>query len=103
MRSCRKKPVALELPAAGDAPKDVLYMAVGELPFDVLHDPENRIAETFGLVFELPESHRRLREMLNIDVTVLNDDRSYTFPDPATYVIAPSGHITWAFVPNNYR
>jgi peroxiredoxin len=78
-------------------------MAVGEVPFDVLHDPQSRIARELGLVFELPESHRRLLEMMSVDITALNGDDSFTFPDPATYVISPSGVITWAFVPNNYR
>ena len=41
--------------------------------------------------------------MLNVDIEKLNGDASYTFPDPATYVIGASDRITWAFVPNNYR
>ena len=98
-----EKPNALEILTASGAPQDVLDMAVKDVPFDVLHDPGNRVAEAFGLVFELPESHRRLLSMLNVDVTALNGDASFTFPDPATYVIKPSGEIAWAFVPNNYR
>lgn len=98
-----EKPNALEILTASDAPQDVLDMVVKDVPFDVLHDPGNRVAEAFGLVFELPESHRRLLSMLNVDVTALNGDASFTFPDPATYVIKPSGEIAWAFVPNNYR
>jgi peroxiredoxin len=98
-----EKPNAKEILASGGAPRDLLEMAVGEVPFDVLHDPQSRIAREFGLVFELPESHRRLLEMMSVDITALNGDDSFTFPDPATYVISPSGVITWAFVPNNYR
>lgn len=98
-----EKPNALEILVASGAPRDVLDMAVGELPFDVLHDAGSRVAEAFGLVFELPESHRRLLSMLNVDVTALTGETTFTFPDPATYVIKPSGEIVWAFVPNNYR
>jgi len=98
-----EKPGALEILARSGAAKEVLEMAVPAVPFDVLHDPGSRIAEAFGLVFELPESHRRLLGMLNVDVTALNGDATFAFPDPATYVISRSGEIAWSFVPNNYR
>lgn len=98
-----EKPGAVDILADSGVRQDVIDMAVGNVRFDVLHDAGNRVAETFGLVFDLPESHRQLLKMLQVDVEKLNGDTSYTFPDPATYVIDTSGLITWAFVPNNYR
>lgn len=98
-----EKPGAVDILADSGVRQDVIDMAVGKVGFDVLHDAGNRVAETFGLVFDLPESHRQLLKMLQVDVEKLNGDDSYTFPDPATYVIDTSGLITWAFVPNNYR
>ncbi len=98
-----EKPGAVDILAESGVRQDVIDMAVGNVGFDVLHDAGNRVAETFGLVFDLPESHRQLLKMLQVDVEKLNGDTSYTFPDPATYVIDTSGLITWAFVPNNYR
>lgn len=98
-----EKPDAFEILVASGAHQDVVDMAIKDVPFDVLHDPGSRVAEAFGLVFELPKSHRQLLSMLNVDVTALNGDTSFTFPDPATYVIRRSGEIAWAFVPNNYR
>lgn len=98
-----EKPGAVDILAESGVRQDVIDMAVGNVGFDVLHDAGNRVAETFGLVFDLPESHRQLLKMLQVDVEKLNGDDSYRFPDPATYVIDTSGLITWAFVPNNYR
>ncbi len=98
-----EKPNALEILTETGAAQEVLDLVVSEVPFDVLQDVGSRIAEAFGLVFELPEAHRKLLSMLNIDVTALNGDDSFTFPDPATYVVMPDGVIAWAFVPNNYR
>ncbi len=98
-----EKPNAMEILVGSGAHQDILDMAITDVPFDVLHDAGSQVAEAFGLVFELPESHRQLLSMLNVDVTALNGDASFTFPDPATYVIKPSGEIAWAFVPNNYR
>jgi len=98
-----ERPGAVDILAESGVRQDVIDMAVGNVGFDVLHDAGNRVAETFGLVFDLPESHRQLLKMLQVDVEKLNGDDSYRFPDPATYVIDTSGLITWAFVPNNYR
>lgn len=98
-----EKPNALDILTEGGASKELLDMAIKEVPFDVLHDPENRVARSFGVVFELPQSHREILSMSKVNVTALNGDDSFTFPDPATYVIKPSGEIAWAFVPNNYR
>lgn len=98
-----EKPGASDIMAKSGAPQDVLDMTVKDVAFDVLHDAGNRTAAAFGLVFDLPESHRRLLQMINVDVEALNGDTSFTFPDPATYVIAPDGFIRWGFVPNNYR
>lgn len=98
-----EKPNGLEILVASGAHQDVIDMAIDDVPFDVLHDAGSRVAEAFGLVFELPESHRQLLAMMNVDVTALNGDSTFTFPDPATYVIRPSGEIAWACVPNNYR
>lgn len=98
-----EKPNAFGILVDSGVPQDVLDMTAKHVPFDVLHDAGNRVAEAFGLVFALPESHRRLLAMLNVDVSALNGDTSFTFPDPATYVIKPSAEIAWTFVPNNYR
>ena len=51
----------------------------------------------------MPESHRELFELINVDVEQLTGDKDFAFPDPATYLIRPDGAIAWAFVPNNYR
>ena len=98
-----EKPGALDILASSGAPQEVVNMAVRQVNFDVLHDPGNHVAESYGVVFKLPESHRQLLEQLHVDIEALNGDASFTFPDPATYVIKPTGEVAWAFVPNNYR
>ncbi len=93
----------MDILASSGAPQEVIDMAVKQVEFDVLHDPGNRVAESYGVVFKLPESHRQLLEQLHVDIEALNGDASFTFPDPATYVIKSTGEIAWAFIPNNYR
>ena len=98
-----EKPGALDILTGTGAPEEVVDMAVKEVAFEVLHDAGNTVAKSWGVIFDLPDSHKQLLRALSIDVEALNGDGSWTFPDPATYVIKPTGEIAWAFVPNNYR
>jgi len=98
-----ERPGAVDILRNSGAPQDVIDMAVEHVPFDVLHDADSSVAESLGLIFELPESHRTLLSSLGVDLEALTGNSAYTFPDPATYVVKPSGEIAWAFVPNNYR
>lgn len=96
-------PDAIEILESSGAAPEIVDMAVKEVAFDVLHDVDNRVASAFGLVFTLPESHQQLLTAFGVDLERLTGGSSFTFPDPATYVVKPDGEIAWAFVPNNYR
>ena len=98
-----ERPGAVDILRNSGAPQNVIDLAVEQVPFDVLHDADSAVAASLGLIFELPESHRTLLSSLGVDLEALTGSSSYTFPDPATYVVKPSGEIAWAFVPNNYR
>ena len=98
-----EKPGALETLAANDAPQEVIDGAVSSVSFDVLHDADNEIAKQFGLVFDLPDSHRTVLEQIGVDLLAMTGNDNFALADPATYVIAPDGKIFWAFIPNNYR
>lgn len=86
-----------------EAPQEAKDSIVDAPDFDVLHDKGNVLAKIYGLVFELPEPHKKLFELMKFDIEKANGDNSFTFPDPATYIIGTDGVIQWAFVPNNYR
>lgn len=86
-----------------DAPPSAKDSIIHDPYFDVLHDNANHLARKFGLVFTLPQAHAKLFELMNFDIEKATGDNSYTFPDPATYIINTGGIIHWAFVPNNYR
>ncbi|VAW95574.1 AhpC/Tsa family protein GSU0066 [hydrothermal vent metagenome] len=86
-----------------DAPPSAKDSIVRAPNFDVLHDNANQLARKYGLVFTLPQAHAKLFELMNFEIEKATGDSSYTFPDPATYIIDVDGIIYWAFVPNNYR
>ncbi len=63
------------------------------LTFHVLNDPGNKVARSFGLVFQLPPDLREVYLRLGIDLSVSNGDDSFELPLPATYVIDRGGVI----------
>ncbi|MEM6805661.1 MAG: peroxiredoxin-like family protein [Bacteroidota bacterium] len=72
------------------------------LEFEVLSDLGNQVARKYGIVFKLTEI---LGEMYQngFDLHGYNGDESNELPLAATYVIAPSGEITYAFLDAEYR
>jgi len=86
-----------------ELPQQAKDTAISNPDFDVLHDKNNKVADTFGLVFKLPQAHRKLFEMMKLDIERANGEGSFTFSDPATYIIGQDALVKWRFVPNNYR
>ena len=63
------------------------------LTFHLLSDLGNKVARSFGLVFQLPPDLREIYLRLGIDLSVSNGDDSFELPIPATYVIDRGGVI----------
>jgi peroxiredoxin len=63
------------------------------LAFELLRDFGNRVAETYGLVFTLPEALRAIYLRLGIDLARGNGDGTWRLPIPARYVIDRQGVI----------
>jgi peroxiredoxin len=57
------------------------------LTFDILTDSENSVAETFGLVYRLPDYLRELYTQFGIDLPRFNGDNSWTLPVPSRFII----------------
>lgn len=86
------------------------------IDFPVLSDQGMRVAEAYGVAWQIPESDRAgftawldksTGESL-IDYHGGEQDNQrvtdeYTLPVPATYVIAPNGNVVYAHVDENYR
>ena len=69
-----------------------------QLSFPVLSDANNRVAESFGLVYVVPEALRSIYEGFGLDLPERNGDPSFRLPIPATYLVDPAGIIRRAFV-----
>lgn len=69
----------------------------------MLTDRGNAVARSFGLVFSLPDDLRTVyTDGLGIDLERYNGDTTWELAMPASYVVAPSGIITYASVDPDY-
>ena len=63
------------------------------LPFEVLRDFGNRVAEVYGLVITLPDDLREIYLKFGIDLARGNGDGTWRLPIPARFVIDGQGII----------
>jgi peroxiredoxin len=63
------------------------------LPFELLRDFGNRVAEAYGLVCILPDDLREIYLKFGIDLARGNGDGTWRLPMPARFVIDREGII----------
>jgi peroxiredoxin len=73
------------------------------LPFPLLHDPEAKLAEQFGLVYTVPEYHQQYMRSVLVNLPFLNGEASWRLPLPATYVIGRDGCVLFAEAHADFR
>ncbi len=73
------------------------------LPFPVLTDPGNQVAEQFGLVYTVPDYLRTYYRSILVNIPFVNGDESWRLPLPATYVTARDGCVVFAEAHADFR
>jgi len=73
------------------------------LPFPVLSDPGNVIAEMFGLVYTVPEYMRTYYRSILVNIPFVNGDDSWRLPIPGTYVIGKDRKVLFAEAHADFR
>lgn len=73
------------------------------LPFPVLSDEGNRIAEQFGLAYTVPEYYRDYYRSILVNVPYVNGEPSWRLPLPATYVLAKDRRVLFAEAHADFR
>ncbi len=73
------------------------------LPFPVLSDPGSSVAESFRIVYTVPEYHQKRYRGILVNLPFINGDPSWRLPLPATYVIRPGGEIAYAQAHADFR
>lgn len=70
-----------------------------ELTFQVLSDPNGRVADNYRVLFELPDYlQNTFANTLGLDLTVFNASERWILPVPATFIIDREGIIRRAHV-----
>ena len=76
--------------------------APAALPFHVLHDLGNAVADAYGLAFTLPTSLQEVYTKFGIDLPRANGDGTWRLPVPARFVIDRDGIIRAADADPDY-
>jgi peroxiredoxin len=74
-----------------------------KLPFPILTDTGNGVAEQFGLVYTVPEYHRDYYLSILVNIPFVNGEKSWRLPLPATYVISQAGRVVLAEAHADFR
>jgi peroxiredoxin len=74
-----------------------------EIPFEVLSDKGNKVAEKYRIAFKVPDATMDRMKSFKLDLNERNGEDSGTLPLTATFVIDRAGIIQWAFVSADYR
>jgi peroxiredoxin len=73
-----------------------------KLTFEILSDPGNEVAQSYGLKFKFPGDLREVYLKFNIDLGKYNGDDSWTLPLPARLIIDQKGIIRYAEINADY-
>jgi peroxiredoxin len=74
-----------------------------KLRFPLLSDPGNQVAQKFGMVWRLSPELQHMYEAIMTKLPRYNGDQSWELPLAATYVVQPSGVISYARVDVDWR
>jgi len=73
------------------------------LAFPVLSDVGGSVADSFGLIFELPEDLQAVYAAIGNDLPRINGDGAWRLPIPGTYVVDRDRTIVFASLDADYR
>ena len=73
------------------------------ITYPLLSDPGGMVADAFGVRWKMPGDLVALyRDKYKLDLTMYNDDQSWTLPMPSRFVIGVDGMIDYAEVSPDY-
>ena len=78
-------------------------VASHKLPFPVLQDAGNAVAEQYGLAYTIPHYHRDYYKSILVNLPFVNGEPSWRLLLPATYVIAKDGTVAFAEAHADFR
>lgn len=70
--------------------------------YQILTDTGNKVADQFGIKFQLTKPVRDIHHAFGMDIPAHNGDNSYELPLAATYVIDQNRQIKYAYINPNW-
>jgi peroxiredoxin len=82
-----------------------------KLPFPILSDPEAAVAESFGVGYTVPETHREYYKRILVNIPFVNSgnmykdaaESSWRLPLPAVFVVNRDGRIVFSEAHADFR
>jgi peroxiredoxin len=82
-----------------------------KLPFPILSDPEAAVAESFGVGYSVPETHREYYKRILVNIPFVNSgnmykdaaESSWRLPLPAVFVVNRDGRIVFSEAHADFR
>ena len=72
------------------------------LRFVVLSDIGNKVAQQFGIVFEVDRDLKVVQEQFGVDIPSFNGEHSFQLPVPSAFLVSKEGKVLEPFVEVNY-
>jgi len=69
---------------------------------DLLVDSGNRVAESYGIAFNIQKDLQAAYKQSGIDISEYNDDASWKLPMPARYIIDQNQRIRYSEINADY-
>ncbi len=73
-----------------------------KLHFEMLSDPGNTVAKSYGLVYQLPEALQQVYKQFDLNIPMYNDDESWTLPLTARFIINQEQTIRYAEISTDH-
>ncbi|MGB3223985.1 MAG: redoxin domain-containing protein [Desulforhopalus sp.] len=75
-----------------------IFVKEKNLTVELLSDPDNRIAEKYGIAYTFPEDLKQVYLEMGINLEEYNGNASWRLPLVARYIIDQEGIIQYSFV-----
>jgi peroxiredoxin len=72
-------------------------------PFPVLSDEGCKLAEQFGIAYQVPKFHQNYYRSILVNIPFVNGDESWRLPMAATYVVSQQGTVLFAEAHADFR
>jgi len=69
----------------------------------LINDPNNKIAKSFGIVYEVCANQKELFSSWGLDLAQLNQSDKWELPLAATYIISRNGCVEFSYVDTDFR